>query len=377
MNNKYDDYVESFYNEDDFKNGLAELKSNREWFDVKAEEVEGFTALEFSPLFAYPLAEENGFDASMVEDTMRNSGFMVQIGGKKYLLRDTAVYDFLSRAGFVCTVAGKLSHERLSDLLTEFIHTMKKDIKINYCYGKLTAALSQQYVHVDEEALLKILRDELKSLGKTRFRYGSITCSQVEFSYDLDNKLITNEYADRLEGKFSSISAEDITPEIELKTGSSGDSAIKVNTFFRKGTLRVRIGQCVSIIHKGEPLEKFKKEARMLYPKFLKDIETFEKLLDIDILYPREAADNMFAEVGLKKKSYTKYVNNTLNFISTYKIRNAHDLYWGMSQILEEMKKGGESAKAIEDAEDLLYKVLRLDFKKYDFEKKEDKKIVA
>jgi hypothetical protein len=88
------------------------------------------------------------------------------------------------------------------------------------------------------------------------------------------------------------------------------------------------------------------------------------------LVHPYEVADHVLTEIGLNKRKYSKYYNKTLNFVSSVKIVTAQDLYWALSKFTDEMKIDNCSKAEINDVVDCLFKLLRLDFKKYDYQKK-------
>ena len=372
MINKTDDYnFEVVADKDSFCDALKELKDNRTWFEVEPKSIFEFNALDTCALFADYESVKYNTTAEMLLDTMSGAGMAVTIDGNAYLLRDTAVGDFINRAGFSCTVSRKISTERLAALLKEFIDAMNKNIRINYCYGKITAALSPQYQHVDEQWLL----DKLESFSQLKFRAGFITCSRVWASYEVTEA--KEQLLDEYSKQFVKVShlcrmaePDDITPIIEFSTGSSGDNSIIVSTFLEHKGVRVKLGQPINIIHKGEVKEKFESEIRFLYPRFVKDIEVFNKLSEVFLVHPYEVADHVLTEIGLNKRKYSKYYNKTLNFVSSVKIVTAQDLYWALSKFTDEMKIDNCSKAEINDVVDCLFKLLRLDFKKYDYQKK-------
>ena len=367
MKEKKDSYIEIHSDEYGFVDALKELDKNRKWFVIDPREKIEFEVID-TPLLGYSLAEKFIEGTEMVIDTVNNSGIFLTVNDKEnYLLRDTACYDFVTRAGFTCPVQNRLGKERLCELLPEFIKKMNKPININFCYGKITAALSQQYVHVNEQKLVETLRDNLSALGVVKFEEGYLTCSSVSCSYKVENSRILDSYKELLPRHFSiMVGADKIVPEVYLRTGSSGDNAIKLDTYFRYGSRRIKVGS-EAFVHKGEPFENFEKECRLLLPRFDKDMNTLSKLLEVSIHNAKECANNLLKEVGLNKKQYSKYFSKTLSFISGLKINNAHDLYWAISNITEEMKKDGVSNREIDETNDLLYKMLRLDFKKFDY----------
>jgi hypothetical protein len=168
----------------------------------------------------------------------------------------------------------------------------------------------------------------------------------------------------RMHGK----SIGDMKPVVRITTSDTGSGGANIFPMLlsSKGSLTINLGSPLRLEHRhGNDIQEFDKQLNQLYGKFQQATGKLINLLQIDIVHPIGCMKNVMDKLKIPKKYQAEALEL---FQAQYDLDfcTAHDIYYGISEILYMLACDGEDGSRITHMEENISRVLSFNWAEYD-----------
>lgn len=278
-----DDTELTYLNEKEFLNAIKERQAKTVYMVVPARE------LSFEPLGSYcarygltrsEAASALGVDAVLVDDTARHTDLIVHTPDGSFLLGIGARISISNRISIEGAGLYQLASETLARVYNERMHSLKQEVKLVYCFGKIRAIMSNLYREVEAgDVFAETLRIAHERFGDADFVGGHITHNRYEA------RVVFPEAAAELKRLYGLDG--DIVPGLRILTSDTGFAANQVAPFWAgRRTSWVNDSERIYVIHKGRKngLERVVQQLPNLFLRYQNTAEKFVELMKIPVL---------------------------------------------------------------------------------------------
>ena len=157
-------------------------------------------------------------------------------------------------------------------------------------------------------------------------------------------------------------------PMVRITTSDTGMGGANIYPMLvsDKGRCTINLGSPLRLGHRnGTKISDFDEQLKMLYGKYQAATGNLIKLLDINIMNPVNCMKGIMDKLGIAKKYKAEAVDL---FIAQYGQESctAHDIYFGISEILYMLTCEGEEGGKIARMEEIIARAISLNWKDYD-----------
>lgn len=328
-----------------------------------------------SPLFGSPAAFAAGVSKEAVEDTAKNLGLAMRIGGVCYPVRTTAYKTLLDRAKIGGTALPKLSREVLANVLNACLSLHSSDALLLVREEKVSA------VHSGNEAEYSILPiDELldaldRKMGG-RFPgyqfengYADHSFASACWTFPAQKEDLLGTYTKVLDAQGKKAMASKLVPGIRFMTSDTGVASAKVSAMLMGTQHPIHIGGCVAVDHRHQKkVSDFETVLDQLFAQFTDSVVRLQHLLEIELEYPVNAMTRICKKLSLPKKE-------AVEAIAMYEMAygggtaTAHDVFMALQEIPYLLKVHGTPEAKMLVVEENMARAMSLKWSDYDLAK--------
>lgn len=351
------------------------LTAESRWEPIDVKSIRVVPCDKDSKLFSDHSLFEPGISKQAVEDTAKNLGLAIKLGGKHIPVRSTAYKSLLDRAKIGGTALSKLDRKKLSTVLNSCleIHTagallLIREEKVSACHS----GDDKDYSRMDIDQLLHGLNDKLddKYPGH-QFQFGYSDHAMTSAEYLLPNQKddLLGVYTKELAIKGKSTMAGSIMPGIRFTTSDTGISSAKVSALLYGLQYPIHIGGAIAVDHRGKSkVDDFTDSLDQLFAKMGKSYGKLAELMDITLDYPVNAMTRICKKLSMPKKPATDAINL---FEVTYGggQATAHDVFVAMQEIIFNMRTEKTPEHKLLTTEENLARALWFRWSDYDLAK--------
>lgn len=368
-----DEFRKAFLEQEDFLEFIKGITRSALWERRKSKDLR-LVALEEDSKIAKELKEkyaDQGMDEGILADTIANTGLLLKAKGEYYPVRSCAIHSILDRAGISGSALRKVDRNVYARILNECLKVARGEALLRISEGKVSAVLggdSHDYAVLDMEKIflltVEYLYDRFKSCHYIGGFYEHSFASAL-WELDGEDKLL-EAYQEEL--RVRCMDTEELKPVIRVATSDTGISGANIYPLLVSGMEKktIALGSPLKLEHKaGATIKKFEEQLNMLYGKYQFALGSLTKLLGIDIMNPANCMMGVMKKVGIPKKL-------GMEAVELFKVQrgedpcSAHDIYYGISEILFLMETEGEEGSRITGMEETIARALSVNWREYD-----------
>lgn len=346
------------------------MKYQRETEDTDKWSVSAIKDLKVIPLQDDPaktleMAVWYHIEPDVLRDTQQHSRLLLKAENQYYPIRNCALTSIFSRGRISGESLNKLDQVTLAEILNDCLALYKEPCQVYYSRGKVSAVHSKDYCRLPITELTEAVTKEAQARfrGYT-FEYGYADAEQSTFELKLMDNSVLDSYRRELTafGK----KAADLVPMLRFTTSNTAVSSASVHTYVCRKNHAVRLGTPIQVPHKNKnTVDTFRADLSMIYPKFIDTAAKLQELLHIRLQYPVKAMELIMDKIGIPKKLAA---NALQMYKSQYGINaaTAHDVYWGISEVLFLAESEGLRQADIFALEDKVARALSVRWTDYD-----------
>ena len=368
-----DCYHGVFRDQDAFLSCLRRIGENSSWRRQKAKNLRLIPLAQGSELAEKMKVKytDSGLDEDIITDTILNTGLLLKDRNEYYPIRSCAIKSILDRAGIQGNGLRRVEKNVYARILNDCLKVAQGEALIRFSVGKVSAVLSgdcNDYSILDMEELfhhaVEYLTDNFKGC---QYLGGFYEHNMVSALWELTGEdELLKAYRDeiRMHGK----SIGDMKPVVRITTSDTGSGGANIFPMLlsSKGSLTINLGSPLRLEHRhGNDIQEFDKQLNQLYGKFQQATGKLINLLQIDIVHPIGCMKNVMDKLKIPKKYQAEALEL---FQAQYDLDfcTAHDIYYGISEILYMLACDGEEGSRIAHMEENIARALAFNWAEYD-----------
>ena len=362
-----------FTRQEDFLSCINRISGNSFWERRKSKNLR-LIPLTNGSKAAEELREEyerEGMDEAILTDTMLNTGLLIRLKDKCYPVRACAIKSILDRAGISGSGLRRVDKSVYARILNDCLKVTNGEALVRVSEGKVSAVLGgdcHDYAVLDTEQIFQHSVDYLNTHFKgCQYLGGFYEHDMVSALWELSgNKELLDAYREEL--KMHGKHPEEMKPMVRITTSDTGMGGANIYPMLvsDNGRCTINLGSPLRLGHRnGTKISDFDEQLKMLYGKYQAATGNLIKLLNIDIRYPVNCMKGIMDKLGIVKKYKAEAVDL---FIAQYGEDpcTAHDIYFGISEILYMLTCEGEEGSKITRMEEIIARALGLNWSEYD-----------
>ena len=362
-----------FVGQEEFLEFLKNIGRNSSWNRKKSKDLR-LVPLEEDSKVAEQLKKQysmEGFDKEIIDNTIQNTGLVLRVKNEYYPVRDCAIKTILDRAGISGPALRKVDKNVYARILNDCLKVAGGEALLRISEGKVSAVLGgdcHDYAVLDTEQIflrsVEYLNNNFKECNYLGgFYEHHMTSSLWELSSE-DELLEAYREELLLHGK----TPEEMKPIVRITTSDTGVSGANIYPMLLSGSRNdtIALGSPLRLEHKsGATLSKFEEQLGMIYGKYQLAIGNLTKLLGIEIMNPVYCMKSVMKRLGIPKK----YGLDAVELFIAQRGEDpcsAHDIYYGISEILFTLACNGEEGSKITEMEEKIARALAIRWKEHD-----------
>lgn len=370
---KFDAYESVFTDYDALYDEATEFAENSTWIPGAISKKLNISAME--PIEAQEVSAETGIDYEVIFDTGENTQLLIENGGKKYPLRDTAIDSILETAKVNGSALGKVSKYNLAAILNMCLGVAKGDSLLLLRGDKICACLSDSIYKIMPipellDITTKVLTDKF---GELKFVGGANDYRITNAVWELPEAQgeILDAYEDIVSSHPKTMYGHSFVPAVQFLTSDIGKCAATLIPMFKfRGNTYFRLNDGIKVAHKraasGEDdIEMYSKEIEKIFAKFADVENTLASMARTEIFNP------MNAFVGFCKKAAIpkKYVSEAYEDLERFSAGGSvfmDDIYLCIASCTSTAKRMGVTKAKQLELEENVAKILHMPWTDYD-----------
>lgn len=366
-----DAFTSVFKEEKAFLDFLRERDDRGDWTkrhtrDLRVLPLERENAPEAEPLPGYTQDDLR----EILADTMANTQLLLKSKDLVVPIRNCALKTLLERAKISGPALNRLEKPVLARILNHCLRIASGEALLRISDGKLSAVHggdSSDYAVLEMPELfnrtIRYLNDHFSGCSFAGGFYDHSTATAV---WELADETLVQSYQNALEQH--DVPYGTLKPAIRLSTSDVGVSGANLYPTLYTGGREATIvlGSPLKLEHRGEKnMKDFERLLDMLYSQYQFAIGNLTQLLDIEIGNPINCMLGICKRIGISKKLAYEATEQ-------FKAQNgdepctAHDIYYGMSEIVFMVACDGASGTKIVQSEETVARALSVRWQEYD-----------
>lgn len=367
-----DTFFENFQRESDFLSFLQDNDSSGEWLRGKSNQIRFVALEEGTPTTEMLMQHYRKYNSeAILDDTMTNTRLLMQAFGNYYPVRSCAVKTILDRARISGHALNKVGKSELAEILNMCMNVARGDSLMLFAHGKVSALHggdpSDYSVLPLYQLFLRTSQYLQKEYGEIIFAGGSFDHSVVSAVWELTEcDDLIDVYQDSLE-KWG-CPPKDMKAAVRLTSSDVGVSGANLYPMLihSSGSRVLELSHSLRLEHEHKAsLGDFEDKLKMLYAQYELALRGLSELLRIDIDYPVNTMLGVLKANKFGKKISMQAVDLFKNQYGE-KPCTAHDIYYGINEIIFLMQCDGANGARIAQVEEKVASILSCNWAKYD-----------
>ena len=368
-----DNYRCVFREQEEFLACLKKISENSFWRRRKAKNLRLVAITEGSPI-AKELREKytkDGLNEEIITDTICNTGLLLKDRNEYFPVRGCAIKSILDRAGIAGNGLRKVEKNVYARILNDLMKVAKGEALIRFSEGKVSAVLSgdcNDYFILDVEELFLHSVDYLNSNFKDcNYLGGFYEHDMVSAVWELSGEdSLLEAYKKELDMHGKTV--EDMKPTIRITTSDTGAGGANIYPMLvaDSGNMTINLSEPLRLEHRnGNSITEFDNQLKQIYSKYKLATSNLIRLLNVEIEHPVSCMKGVMEKLKIPKKYQAEAIEL---FKAQWGVDPcpAHDIYYGISEILYMITCEGERGSRITRMEEIIARALSLDWKEFD-----------
>ena len=365
-----DGFSKSFCGEEDFLKFLKSRKNNTFWRNRSANSL-SLEALVKDTEKTDELVDQYRRigKEDVLEDTLEGTQLMLRVDEESIPVRSCAIKTILERAKISGSALSKVEREVFAKILNQCLKVADGQALLKVADDKISA------VHGGDKSDYAIL--ELYELFTKTSEYLSTNFSDVKYAggfYDhsiatalwsLDgNEELVKAYKELL--AMYAIPCRDLKASVRLTSSDVGLSGANLYPTLLADGKNIPLGSPLKLEHKnGATMADFEKKLSLLYSQYNLALGKLKELLSVTIRNPGNAMAGVMSKIGIPKK-YGAEALEKFKAIHGEGLCTAHDIYYGIAEVIFMMQCKGESGVKITQMEENVSRALNVKWQDFD-----------
>ncbi len=375
-----EDYEFTTHNENALVREVKEMEKNSRWISdvtsklLRLESIDG-------PIYAGDMARKHDLEFDMVYETEQNGvKLIICYLHQAWCVRSTAMGTLHETAKLYGSAFGRMIPSSLAQTLNNGLAVARGKSLMLERYGKISAVHSGAeggYCVMPISELLEITQGKLKArFGISDFKYAY---NRHDYTYaiwelpDAQSDLM-NIYQKALDNAVSYNHAINFMPAVRFTTSDTASSSACLLPMFKlpSGTY-FRLSNGIQVEHKkttkaGQKygVALFEEKADGLFAMFNETAEIIKKMAETEIWHPVNCLIGICNELRIPRKYADAAREEVERFAVNSPCMSMHDIYLSLSECVGYAKNAGASKNVIFNLEEMIARVLTLNWSDYD-----------
>lgn len=368
-----DAYRGIFQEQNDFFACLKRIGNNSFWKRRKAKNLRLVAITEGSSI-AEEMREkyvDDGLDEDIISDTIVNTGLLLKDKSEYYPVRGCAIKSILDRAGIAGKGLRRVEKSVYARILNDLLKVANGEALIRFSEGKVSAVLSgdcNDYSILDVEEIYMHAVDYLSSNFKgCNYLGGFFEHNMVSALWELSGEdELLEAYKEEL--KLHGKTVDEMKPMVRITTSDTGNGGANIYPMLVSGAenTTINLGNPLRLEHRyGNDITEFDQQLKQLYAKYQLATGNLIKLLKIDIMHPVNCMRGVMDKLKIPKR----YQAEAVELFKAQQGEDpctAHDIYYGISEILYMLACDGEEGSRITRMEETIARALSMNWEEFD-----------
>lgn len=365
-----DGYFQSFAGEGDFLSFLKSRKDKTTW------KKEASSNLRFEALVKDTARTEAIVDdyremgkEEVIEDTLEGTRLVLRKGRECIPVRSCAIKTILERARISGNALSKVDRRVFAKILNHCLKVADGQALLKVSDDKVSA------VHGGDRSDYSIL--EMYELFTKTSNYLNENFDDVNYAggfyehsmstavWSLDgNDELVKSYKGLL--ALHSVKCRELKASVRLTTSDVGISGANLYPSLIVDGKNIPLGSPLKLEHKnGATMKDFESKLSMLYSQYDLAIGKLENLIALTVKNPSNTMIGVMSKIGIPKK-YGIPALEKFNAIHGSGFCTAHDIYYGIAEVIFFMQCAGESGVKVTQMEETVSRALNVKWQEFD-----------
>lgn len=365
-----DNFSKSFAREYDFLNFLKDREEETIWKKEESSSLR-FEAITRDTERTEKLTTE--FKAKgkehVINDTLDGTQLILKADGECIPVRNCAIKTIFERARISGNALSKVERPVLAKILNHCMKVADGQALLKVADDKVSAVHGgdkSDYSILEMYELFAKTSDYLyDNFEGVKYAGGFYDHSAVTALWSLEgNSELVETYKDLL--TLHGIKCSELIASVRLTTSDVGISGANLYPTLIADGKNIPLGSPLKLEHKhGATLEDFEKKLSMLYSQYDLAIGKLKNLISITVRYPVNAMMGVMKKIGIPKKLAMEAIER-FKAVHGIGFSSAHDIYYGISEVIFMMQCNGESGIRVTQMEETVSRALNIKWSDYD-----------
>lgn len=365
-----DNFSKMFAGEGDFLNFLKNREEETTWKKETSSSLR-FEAIRRDTQRAEELASE--FKArgkeDVISDTLDGTQLILKADGECIPVRNCAIKTIFERARISGNALSKVERPVLAKILNHCMKVADGQALLKVADDKVSAVHGgdkSDYSILDMYELFAKTSDYLyDNFEGVKYAGGFFDHSAVTALWSLEgNSELVETYKDLLD--LHGVKCKELVATVRLTSSDVGISGANLYPALIADGKNIPLGSPLKLEHKhGATMEHFEKKLAMLYSQYDLAIGKLKDLISVTVRYPVNAMMGVMKKIGIPKKLAMEAIER-YKAIHGLGFANAHDIYYGISEVIFMMQCNGESGTRVTQMEETVSRALNVKWSEYD-----------
>ena len=365
-----DGYFQAFAGEGDF---LSFLKSRKDKTIWKKEESNN---LKFEALVkdtAKTRAIAHNYKAmgkeDVIEDTLDGTQLVLRSGRECIPVRNCAIKTILERARISGNALSKVDRRVFAKILNHCLKVADGQALLKVSDDKVSAVHGgdkSDYSVLEMYELFTKTSDYLnENFDDVNYAGGFYDHSLSTAVWSLDgNDELVKTYKELL--SMHSVKCRELKASVRLTTSDVGISGANLYPSLIVDGKNIPLGSPLKLEHKnGATMKDFERKLLMLYSQYDLAIGKLENLIAVTVKNPSNTMIGVMSKIGIPKK-YGVPALEKFSAIHDTGFCSAHDIYYGIAEVVFLMQCAGESGVRVTQMEETVARALNVKWQEFD-----------
>ena len=307
--------------------------------------------------------------SEVLADTQENTCILLNVNGYDYPVRSCAIKTILERARISGNALSKVDRTVFARILNHCLKVADGQALLKVSDDKVSAVHGgdrSDYSILEMYELFTKTSDYLnENFDDVNYAGGFYDHSMSTAVWSLDgNDELVKTYKGLL--ALHSVKCHDLKASVRLTTSDVGISGANLYPSLIVDGKNIPLGSPLKLEHKnGATMKDFERKLSMLYSQYDLAIGKLESLIAITVKNPSNTMIGVMSKIGIPKK-YGVPALEKFNAIHGAGFCTAHDIYYGIAEVVFFMQCAGESGVRVTQMEETVARALNVKWQEFD-----------
>lgn len=369
--NYCDSFSAVFSDQEAFLDFLDRIEAHADWQTYPTSSIRVFAIREASDARGKIAAETLEEAEKIIEDTCRNTNFLLKAGDKIYAVGSTAIKTLENRARISGYALSDLDKETLARVLNDCLQVTKGQALIRIHEGKVRAVHGGDkgdYVTLPMPQLFEVAATHMQeNYDEAKFAEGYFDHSIAIASWNVRDEKLLDTYRELLL-QYGQLADEKLAASIRIHSSDVGTSGANIfcTLLTGKNQTPLILGGPIKLPHKDNAsLEAFSANVAQIFARYQEEVEGLSNLFRIYVNYPANVMASVMkkAEIGAALRAQTVERFRAGHGLGRC---NGYEVYCGICEVIFLAQSNGMTPRGLVDLEEKVSKCLKYRFHEYD-----------